>query len=337
MLSNLRNAMALFAVLAIANGCGGALDRETETDEGDDTDGTGDGTGDGSGDGDGDGVAERCNKMDLVFVIDDSGSMNQEQDNLAANFPDFISVIDEYVTDSGDPLDYRIAVTTSGRDINYTVDPPEECVPILGCIDPPGMDFNERGDDGAFKQKCDMSRRWIERSDPDVSGTFSCAARVGTGGPSIEMSLYATELALGERVADGTNAGFLREDALLGLVILSDEDDCSRTDNNFTVESDQCHPEWPENVPIDHFTSFLDTVKGDRGRWAAAVIAGPGPGSCSSDQFGDAINARRLKQFASETGTNGVFSSICQGDLSGALADALETFDAACEAFPPVD
>jgi hypothetical protein len=179
-----------------------------------------------------------------------------------------------------------------------------------------------------------MSRRWIERADADVSGTFSCAARVGTGGPSIEMPLYTTELALTERVSDGTNQGFLREDALLALVILSDEDDCSRTDNDFSVESDQCHPEWPENVPIDHFTTFLDTVKGERGRWATAVIAGPS--NCSSD-FGDAVNARRLQQFVTETGTNGVFSSICQGDLSGSLADALETFDAACEAFPPVE
>ena len=334
MLSMLRNALALGFVLAIAVGCGGALDRETETDEGDqgDGDGTGDGTGD--GDGDGNGVAERCNRMDLVFVIDDSGSMVEEQDNLAANFPDFISVIDSFVTESGEPLDYRIAVTTSGRDINYTVDPPEACVPVLGCIDPPGIESNKRGDDGAFKQKCDMSRRWIERADPDVSGTFSCAARVGTGGPSIEMSLLTTELALTEQMNGGVNQGFLREDALLGLVILSDEDDCSRTDNNFTVESDQCHPEWPENVPIDHFTTTLDTIKGDRGRWATAVIAGPN--NCSSS-FGDAINARRLKQFVTETGTNGVFSSICQGDLSGALADALETFDAACEAFPPVE
>ncbi|HEU5055208.1 MAG TPA: hypothetical protein VFU21_01730 [Kofleriaceae bacterium] len=322
-------------MLAIALGCGGALDRETDSEGGDETgDGSGDGTGDGDGSGGG-GVAERCNRMDLIFVIDDSGSMKEEQANLAANFPDFISVIDGYVTDSGEPLDYRIAITTSGRDVRYQIDPPEVCLPVLGCEDPdPFPPTTDSGDDGAFKQKCDMSRRWIERADPDVSGTFSCAARVGTGGPSIEMPLYATELALSERVSDGTNAGFLREDALLGLVILSDEDDCSRTDNNFTVESDQCHPEWPENVAIDHFTSFLDTVKGERGRWATAVIAGPN--NCSS-QFGDAVNARRLKQFVSETGTNGVFSSICQGDLSSALADALETFDAACEAFPPVD
>ncbi len=333
----LRNAMAIGAVLTIAVGCGGALDRESDSEGGDeagDGDGTGDGTGDGDGDGSGGGVAERCSKIDFVFVVDDSGSMELEQNNLTDNFPDFISVIDGFTTDSGDPLDYRIAVTTSGRDLDYVVDPPKECVPILGCVDLPAVPASENGDNGAFKQKCDMSRRWIERADSDVSGTFSCAARVGTGGPSIEMPLYTTELALTERVSDGTNQGFLREDALLALVILSDEDDCSRTDNNFSVESDQCHPEWPENVPIDHFTTFLDTVKGDRGRWATAVIAGPN--NCSSD-FGDATNARRLQQFVTDTGTNAVFSSICQGDLSGALGDALETFDAACEAFPPVE
>ena len=331
----LRNAMAIGAVLTIAVGCGGALDRESDSEGGDEAgDGTGDGTGDGDGDGSGGGVAERCSQIDFLFVVDDSGSMKEEQDNLAANFPGFISVINDYVTDSGDPLDYRIAVTTSGRDLDYSIDEPEVCVPGLGCVDPPPLPSSENGDNGAFKQKCDMSRRWIERTDADVSGTFSCAAKVGTGGPSIEMPLYTTELALTERVSDGTNAGFLREDALLALVILSDEDDCSRTDNDFSIETDSCHPEWPENVPIDHFTTFLDTVKGERGRWATAVIAGPQ--NCSSD-FGDAINARRLQQFVTDTGTNGVFSSICQGDLSGALSDALETFDAACEAFPPVE
>ncbi len=334
MLSELRNAIYVGVGLVLAVGCGGALDRESDSEGGDQAGAPDAGGGGGGGGG---GATERCNRMDLVFVVDDSGSMAEEQNNLADNFPDFISVIDGYQTESGDPLDYRIAITTSGRDLDYTIDPPEVCIPGIGCADPPGLPSSENGDNGAFKQKCDMSRRWIERGDGDVSHTFSCAAKVGTGGPSIEMPLYTTELALGERVSDGTNAGFLREDALLALVILSDEDDCSRTDNDFTIEDESCHPEWPENVPIDHFTTYLDTIKGDRGRWAAAVIAGPGPGACHSDDFGDAINARRLQQFVTDTGENAVFSSICQGDLSGALSDALDTFSAACEAFPPVD
>ncbi len=44
--------------------------------------------------------------MDVLFVIDNSGSMGQEQTNLIANFPQFINVLDN----SG--LDYRVAVTT---------------------------------------------------------------------------------------------------------------------------------------------------------------------------------------------------------------------------------
>jgi hypothetical protein len=319
-------------LLSFAFACG-PMDRETETEDPAGGPDAGDWGGGGGG-----GATERCNKMDLLFVIDDSGSMTEEQDNLADNFDDFITVIDGYQTESGEPLDYRVAVTTSGRDIDYEIDPAEVCVPGLGCVDPPALPSSENGDNGAFRQKpaCDLPRRWIERSDADVSGMFACNARVGTGGPSIEMPLHTAELAFTERMSDGTNQGFLREDALLALVIISDEDDCSRTDNNFSIESDSCHPEWPENPAISYYTGFLDTLKGERGRWATAVIAGPGPGTCESD-FGEAFPARRLRRFVDETGENAVFSSICDGDLATGLGAALDTFSAACESFPPVD
>ena len=312
---------------ALALACGPS-DRVTDTVDGDGAAGADAGPGGGGG-----GAAQQCNQMDLVFVVDDSGSMVEEQDNLAANFEGFIAVLDAYRTDSGEPLDYRVAVTTSGRDLDYTIAPDPVVVPGFPPIEVPPQSFSEQGDDGAFRQGCDMQRRWIERGDTDVSSTFSCVAKVGTGGPSIEMPLYTTQLALTERMSDGTNQGFLRDDALLAVVILSDEDDCSRPDNNFTVKSDQCDPEWPEQLATSDFVAFFDQLKGDRGRWATAVVAGPGPDTCSSE-FGEAFDAKRLRQFVGQTGTNAVFSSICEGDLSSALADALETFAAACESFP---
>ncbi len=270
--------------------------------------------------------ARACQKMDFVFVIDDSGSMGEEQTNLASNFPAFIDVVENYTTSAGDQLDYRIAITTTGRDVDYTID-------VFGTQIP----FNDRGDNGAFRQECGMTRRWLERGDADVKTTFSCAAKVGTGGPTLEMPLYALELALNDRVSDGTNQNFLRDDALLAVVILTDEDDCSRTDNNFTIPNDQCTGGQAQPVePIAGYVSMLDTVKGDRGRWATAIIAGPGPGSCSSG-FGEAIEAVRLGEFATLTGTNAVFSSICDGDLATALQNAISTFSAACENFPPIE
>jgi len=272
--------------------------------------------------------AEPCEKIDILFVIDNSGSMAEEQTNLADNFPDFIDVIHNYEVEGGGFLDYRVAATTTGRDVAYTIDMPDPF---------PDMPMNEPGENGEFLlgDGCNMPRRWLERTDSDVSGKFSCVAHVGTGGPSLEMPLYTTELAFTDRVSDGTNAGFLRDDALLALVVLTDEDDCSRTDNNFVIENDQCDPPGPEVVDLSHYLSFLDNLKFARGRWAIAVIAGPGPGTCTSS-FGEAYEATRLKQFVADTGENAVFSSICEGDLTSALQDALDTFSSACDSFPPI-
>lgn len=268
---------------------------------------------------------EECEKMDIVFIVDDSGSMAEEQSNLAANFPKFVSKIDAFKTKGGSKLDWRIAVTTTGRSVNYTIQPP------FG----PSLPMSEKGDDGAFRMpsKCGTSRRWIEKADPNASADFQCLAKVGTSGPGIEMPLETTKLALNDRMADGTNAGFLRDDALLAVVILTDEDDCSREDNGFTqgITDDICTPEKGANTVL-HYKQMLDTVALGEGRWATAVIAGET--SCNS-AFGDAVEAKRLKEFVSLAGKNGTFSSICDGDLSVALEAALDTFDAACKTFPP--
>lgn len=270
---------------------------------------------------------ETCDKMDILFVIDDSGSMGEEQANLTANFPGFIQVLDAYTNSAGVPLDYRVGVTTTGVDVEFLIQP------IPGF---PAIPESEEGPDGQLLQKadCGMTRRWIERSDPDVSGTFSCLANVGTSGSAMEMPLRATELAVTDRVLDGTNAGFIREDALLAVIILTDENDCSRDISGFTVgAADECS-EPPALLPPAQTVTKLDEVKGDRGRWATAVIAGPN--DCSSE-FGSADDAQRLEDFVAAAGTNAVFSSICAGDLTGALMDALETFDQACEMFPPIE
>ena len=285
---------------------------------------------------------DACQRMDILVVVDDSGSMAEEQGNLATNFPRFIEVLDGYTTSSGAPLDYRIGVTTTGKPTNTEISFP----PMY--MFPP-MTISEDGPNGELlmSSSCGMTRRWIERTDPDVAGTFSCIAQVGTEGSSVEMPLLMTQRAIRERVLDGTNAGFLREDALLAVVILTDENDCSRTDDPIRMEipdpfsgggamaADACDPSTPELVPVADIVAAIDGVKGDRGRWAVAAIAGPGPGSCSS-AFGDAIEATRIRDFNGIVGENAVFTSICEGDLAAALMTALDTFDAACQSFPPL-
>lgn len=264
------------------------------------------------------GETARCEKIDILFVIDNSGSMGEEQTNLTANFPGFISVIDE----SG--LDYRVAVTSTGVDYDYTMQTP--IGPLPSSVD--------GGDNGVMLMGCGMTRRWIEKTDPDPAGTFACIANLGTGGPGDEMPLAAMRMAFEDRMLDSTNTGWRRDDALLGIVMLTDENDCSyETPVSLPFAQSLCDSMME---PVSNYVGFLDTYTGDRGRWATAVIAGPGPSSCDSS-FGGADYCERLDEFVQMTGTNAVFSSICEGDLTVGLADALELFSAACDEFPPIE
>jgi hypothetical protein len=112
--------------------------------------------------------------------------------------------------------------------------------------------------------------------------------------------------------------------------ILTDEDDCSRRDNGFEIPDDNCPPGTPGYEQVSDYVAAIDAVKGGRDRWAAAVVAGPVV--CSSG-FGNAKEAVRLKEFAGKLGQNGVFSSICLGDLVSPLENALNVFNAACQKF----
>jgi hypothetical protein len=140
--------------------------------------------------------------------------------------------------------------------------------------------------------------------------------------------------ALEDRMSDGTNTGWRRDDALLAVVFLTDENDCSY-ETSVTLSFAQVLCE-SQQEPVANYVAFLDAYTGARGKWAAATIAGPGPDRCSSD-FGDADYCERLDQFTTQTGQNAVFSSICEGDLTAGLNEALGLFDAACDGFPPVE
>ncbi len=145
---------------------------------------------------------------------------------------------------------------------------------------------------------------------------------MGTNGSGLEQPLRAALWSVDARDKDGTNAGesgsFRRSDALLAVVLITDEDDGSVKPGAI----------WPEDLPVTEIISGFDTLTGDRSRWASAVIAADK--SCSS-ALGDAMEASRLKNFVEQTGKNATFSDICTGNLDGALEDALNTFTVACD------
>lgn len=258
-----------------------------------------------AGTGTGTPIAE-CTKMDIVFVVDDSPSMEEEQANLATNFPAFMNVIEAYRTKSGRELDYRVAVTSTD-----TFDRRRA-----------GTFARTRGAGAPASCNPGPKRPWLERSDGDVTSAFTCRASLGTDGDTIERPLEALTIALTSRLQDGTNVdhgnAFLRDDALLAFVVITDEDE-GGTENS-------------PLAPMSAYATAFDQLKKERARWAAAVIAGEKP--CKSQGLGNAAEATNLKEFTDLVGKNAVFSSICQGDLTTGLQAALKTFDQACKEFP---
>lgn len=253
-------------------------------------------------------AVDECTKVDIIFVIDDSGSMAPHQTNLANNFPKFVETIEGFRTKSGAKLDWRAAITTT------TVDPEEET-------------STQDGDasNGLYRQsaKCGTTQRWIEGADPEITKKFSCLAKVGTGGSGDERPLEALKMSLEDRVKDGMNAGFRRDDALLATILLTDEDDGS-------------------DGPPESFLQMLDTAAHGPGRWALAAIASD---NCKVDTGipflpPQNVTATKIKDLVTKAGSSGAFSSICpsNGDLTPALKQALDTFTAVCQSFkPPVN
>jgi hypothetical protein len=160
--------------------------------------------------------------IDILFLIDDSGSMKEEQDSLRANFGKFMNVLE--TLDGGMP-NVHIGVATSDLGESAT----DGTVGTVG-----GTGCTGHGDDGAMRTAAMINGRFISDIDDGAGGrsinysgtledAFAAIADVGITGCGIEQHLGGVERALSNPI----NAGFLRKDAYLAVVVIGDEDDCS--------------------------------------------------------------------------------------------------------------
>lgn len=174
-------------------------------------------------------------KADILFVIDNSGSMADEQENLIRNFDAFIGVL------AGGNLDYRIAVTTTDLGevgTSTTTTQEERTGDVRIAVDESSayrpVDSFDRSDcralddvrHGCFRTGS-RERPWIQADDgrDAVVSAFAESARVGTCGSGLERGTAAMIEALRATRPGGCNEGFLRDDANLVVIVVTDEED----------------------------------------------------------------------------------------------------------------
>lgn len=150
--------------------------------------------------------------VDILFVIDDSLSMEDEQEQLGI----WSSELFDVLSASGELPDLHIGVISSSVAIPG----------VRGCEIGGGLHVG-----GAVLQQGRFLRdvAGLSGRERNYSGslteTFAKMARVGADGCGFEQPFKAARLAL-----SGYQAGaedFLRDDALLLVVFVTDEDDCS--------------------------------------------------------------------------------------------------------------
>jgi hypothetical protein len=160
--------------------------------------------------------------IDILFMVDNSPSMDEEQLNLRRNFPAFLDRLKKL---PGGLPNLHIGVISS--DLGAGTRP----LANGGCPTP-------GGDRGIFQTKptcgLDANSRFISTSNNqtmnnfqgNIETVFACMSNLGGTGCGYEHPLQATRVALYESVTK-ENAGFLRDDAFLAIILLTDEDDCS--------------------------------------------------------------------------------------------------------------
>jgi hypothetical protein len=184
-------------------------------------------------------------QLDMVFMIDNSPSMAPKQQKLKDNFPLLLKALQDPTNGNALP-DLRVAIIDSDLGTGGAI-PSGNCGPNASN----GQSLY--GDVGKFRMinttaanptpcGANPGAQWLEYSATagpvnftgDINQVFAClAGNLGTQGCGFEHQLQAFEFALTNLWPDNTaQLAMLRPTAYLGLVFLSDEDDCSAAIND---------------------------------------------------------------------------------------------------------
>lgn len=289
-------------------------------------------SGEASGVADDGGGDQGCEKVDFLFVIDSSGSMEDEQDNLLASFPGFITAIEETLMID----DFQLMVIDAGLTEG------SGCDGTLGAGRTTSGSFADCGIVGG--------NRFTTDSQPDLVQTFTCMASRGFLGPGDEQTMDSTLASIGTlNASGGCNEGFVRDDAVLVVTIISDEED-SPLDSSLTPPLDgSCEPADSDPNSLGDPDSWRDAIVAAKSGDASAVVMLALIGDCDAEgecpgiafdpldpnsEITGAEPAPRLRQLA-QSFEFGSVGPVCASDYAPFFEQAVSVISTACDDFVP--
>jgi hypothetical protein len=252
-----------------------------------------------------------CSKIDFAFIVDNSLSMEDDQENLVANFPALIEGIESTLTEVDD---YHVGVIATDA---YGFNSPA-CRVMGGLVTQTGGDASSNQVCGPYAE----GHNYMTEQD-DLTQTFACAARLGVSGFGVEAPMDALgALVRGDAAGPGQcNEGFIRDDALLVAVVITDEWDGPGDPELLTSQGTP--QEWydrvvaAKNVPENAAVVTLVNYQG---------------GPCPPSE--PVYDGQRLVEFTNFFGPTGFVGGICD-EFGPTFEQAVDLIDEACSNFQP--
>lgn len=274
--------------------------------------------------------------LDVLFVVDDSGSMAEKQTALRAAFPSLISKLS--ALEGGLP-NLHLAVVSSDMGTSAF---DGQTGPAIGSPGNGGCTGTGKG--GVFQLGsatlsseddlfATVARDGTRNFEGELAAVFDQMATLGSRGCGFEQPLAAIHAALSGDIAE--NAGFLRPGANLAVIVLSDEDDCSAAHTSLfgpdslelgALDSFRC---FRFGVECDQDTSFIGTKTNCKPA-GSQHITNPDP--IAETLLSKKQDARRV-MFGGIVGAPGQVEVVSQPPPGGGTASP--KVDAACRFRPP--
>lgn len=232
------------------------------------------------------------NKVDILWVIDNSGSMLTKQQRLATGFSSFSNVF----VNKG--FDFHMAIVTSDT-----------------------RTVGAGGQASIFQGAPSV----ITGSTVNFANVFQTNVQVGQTGDSAAKEMNAIVTSTGA-LLNTSNTGFLRSDAHLAVIILSDADDNDSTETTATTLShlstlkpdlyDVVSRSYKKNYTVSAVAvnSMTDTDCYDMDKDGAVDNDGNSDGVPDIQLYEEGTKFKTLVN-----ATSGSFASICKADFSDGL------------------
>jgi hypothetical protein len=219
--------------------------------------------------------------VDILWVIDDSSSMASEQTLVSEGFQNFI-----YALAPTDNTGVQMGVITTDMDADN---------PDRGAL---------LGEPAILTQAENFVVNFIQR------------VEVGVDGSDMERGLEAAWFALTDPSVASRNSGFLRDDANLAVIFVTDENDCSDEGGlPAGAEGRTCYDATDKLVPVNEYVDRFNSLKGEGLYTIAGGILGPSVESGCQDSW----PGHRYSTLIEQTG--GVEGNICETDYRGMMTE----------------